>query len=284
MDKKERPVNRIGVMTHTGLLELTAAKKHSKTIISSCYYEGALKITRPVYLEKDSPSIYLIHVGGGYVNGDVYRTNLALEEGAELAVTTQSSTKVYKTPKQPVCQYTNIVLGKGSVLEYLPDPLIAYEGARFIQETDVTISEGSSFFYSDIITPGWAEDGRLFSYDWIRSKLKVYKEKKLVLLDHLLLEPDEGLGGIMQMEGYTHVGTFLILHSKADKRFIDAMYEILAELKGDVQFGLSRLPEDGAILRILARSSGSIEMMIAHVHEYARRELLGKDFFSWRKY
>lgn len=271
-------------MSYTGVLELSAIKKQSKSMIASCYYEGALKLTRPIYLEEDLPSIYLIHVGGGYVDGDTYLTELNVEAEAELAVTTQSATKVYKTLKKPVLQRTNLKLGRGSVLEYLPDPLIAYEGARFIQETNVQIEEEACFFYSDIITPGWAEDGSLFRYDWIRSKLKVYKAEKLVLFDHLLLEPDDHMSGIMQMEGYTHVGTFLILHDQADKGFLDGLYEAMEAFHEVVRFGLSALPEGGVILRVLARNTGIIEKMIAHAHTFARRQLLAKGVVRWRKY
>ncbi|MED1467652.1 urease accessory protein UreD [Bacillus salipaludis] len=271
-------------MSYTGVLELSAIRKHSKSIISTCYYEGALKMTRPIYLEKDFPSIYLIHVGGGYVDSDTYLTEISAEEGAGLSVTTQSATKIYKTPKKPVVQRTSLKLGKGSVLEYLPDPLIAYEGARFIQETTVRIEDEACFFYCDMITPGWAEDGSLFRYDWIRSKLKIYKEEKLIVFDHLLLEPDDNMGGIMQLEGYTHVGTFLILSHKADKKFLDGLHEAMEGFQDGVRFGLSTLPESGVILRILALNTGVIEKMIAQAHAYARHELLGRDIVMWRKY
>lgn len=272
-------------MSYTGVLELSAVRKQTKSIVSSCYYEGALKLTRPIYLEKGLPTIYLIHVGGGYVDGDTYLTNLSVEAEAELAVTTQSATKIYKTPKKPVVQRIDLNLCRGSVLEYLPDPLIAYERARFIQETNVRIEGEACFFYSDIITPGWAEDGSIFRYDWIRSKLKVYKDEKLVLFDHLLLEPDDHMSGIMQMEGYTHVGTFLILHDQADKKFVDGLYETMEGFHGHgrVRFGLSALPEGGVIVRVLARNTGIIEKIIARAHTFARRQLLKKDYVKWRK-
>lgn len=273
-------------MSYTGLLELTAQKRFQRTILSDCYYEGALKITRPVYLDLNSPVVYLIHVGGGYVDGDRYVTNISVEEEAELAVTTQSHTKVYKTPNEPVVQVTNITLGKRSVLEYMPDPLIAYEQARFIQETSVYIDEDACFFYSDIITPGWAKDGSAFRYDWIRSKLKIYKKKKLILFDHLMLEPDAEMHGLLQMDGYTHVGMFLILHHAVDKGFIDRLYEHLQEDDKNSErcFGMSALPENGVILRILARSTGIIEQLIISAHAFARKRLLNKEYVNWRKY
>jgi len=271
-------------MSYTGLLELSAVRKQSRSIISSCYYEGAFKLTRPIYLEEGLPSIYLIHVGGGYVDGDTYLTTISVEAEAELAVTTQSATKVYKTPKKPVVQRTNLNLGRGSVLEYLPDPLIAYESARFIQETNVRMEGDACFIYSDIITPGWAEDGSLFSYDWIRSKLKIYKDETLILFDHLLLEPDNHMSGIMQMEGYTHVGTFLIMNNQADKKFVDGLYKLLEGFHEQVRFGLSSLPEGGVVVRILSRNTGIIEKMLALTHTFARRQLLVKDYVEWRKY
>ncbi|WP_078544772.1 urease accessory protein UreD [Litchfieldia alkalitelluris] len=271
-------------MTYTGVLNLFAAKKNKKTIISTCYYEGALKIARPIYLEEDSPSIYLIHVGGGYVNGDSYFTQIQVDDGAHLLVTTQSSTKVYKTPTEPVRQQTKIKLGSKSVLEYIPDPLIAYEDARFIQETEVELERDSCFFYSDIITPGWAKDGSFFKYDYIRSKLKIYRDRKLVVFDHLLLEPDHQMNGVMQMEGFTHTGTFMIVHEQANKTFLDTLYSHLSESYPDAHLGLSSLPDQGVILRLLANSSGIIEEIVAAAQNYARRVLLNKESILWRKY
>ncbi|WP_456277264.1 urease accessory protein UreD [Bacillus sp. AK128] len=272
-------------MSHTGVLELTARNRRDKTMISDCYYEGAFKITRPVYIEDHSPSIYLIHVGGGYVDGDTYLTNLTLEDGAELSVTTQSSTKVYKTVRKPVLQMMNIKLGKNSVLEFVPDPLIAYENSRFIQETSVYLKESACLIYSEIITPGWAEDGSYFRYDWIRSKLKVYKEEKLVLFDHLLLEPDQDMTGIMQMEGYTHVGTLVIFHPLINKSFLHSLYEFLSvDDQTIARVGLTTVPGNGIVVRILGMNTRVIEGLIGKAHLFARKELLGKELLSLRKY
>jgi urease accessory protein len=271
-------------MTATGVLEVTATKKAKKTTLRSCFYEGALKITRPVYLDPHSPTIYLIHVGGGYVNGDEYLTSIQLEDGAEMSVTTQSSTKVYRTPSAPVLQKTDIRLGKESVLEYIPDPLIAYQDAKFIQQTTVHLEEDSTLIYSDIITPGWAKDGRLFQYDWIRSKLEVYKEERMIVYDHLLLEPDEEFDGLMQMDGFTHIGMFLVIDQRVDKKWINTLYEMLSTEEADVSFGLSKLPDNGCIIRVLGYQSYVIEKLIAKAHDWIRERLLDKEVIRWRKY
>ncbi|WP_241655865.1 urease accessory protein UreD [Halobacillus litoralis] len=207
-----------------------------------------------------------------------------MEEGAELAVTSQASTKVYKSLSKPVEQRTTIHLGAGSVLEYCLDPLILYKGARFIQDTTIKMDRDSSFFYSDIITPGWSEDGSNFRYDWVRNKLKVYQNGKLVLFDHLLLEPDEELEGVLQLEGHTHVGSFVIFHPKASREFAELLYENVNEVYPHVRFGISDMDDGGIVVRILNDRTQTIEKAISHIHTFARKELLGKGKISWRKY
>lgn len=275
---------RIGNMILTGTMSLTAEKRAKKTIISSCYYQGALKVTRPVYLDPDAPSVYMMHVGGGYLDGDIYETEIHVQSEAELSVTTQSHTKVYKTPKEPVQQRTAITLGKNSVLEYLPDPLIAYEEARFSQETKVSMESGSVLIYSDIVTPGWAPDGRFFRYDWIRSKFKVYKNEKLVMFDHLKLEPDEQINGLMQMEGFTHTGMLAVLHEEITADRVDEIYELLTKLETKPKYGISILSEPGFLLRVLASSTQEIEKVIFEVHRFIRQTLLQKEEIRFRKY
>src|SRR4051794_3493521 len=146
----------------TGYLRAVFAKKGERSILQDSYFEGAFKITRPIYLDGTGQAyVYIMNPGGGYLDGDSYRMEFHLESGAEALLTTQSSTKIYKTLKRPVFQETEIYLKKGSFLEFVPDPVIAYEHARFKQLTTVRMESGASLVYGDIFTPGWAPDGSL---------------------------------------------------------------------------------------------------------------------------
>ncbi|MDF2790268.1 MAG: urease accessory protein UreD, partial [Neobacillus sp.] len=149
----------------TGYLQLTGARKGKKTILRESYSEGAFKITKPVYLTTCGEAcFYIMNPGGGYVDGDSYKIDICLEEEAMAIVTTQSSTKIYKTRDRPAIQEMSIDLKKGSVLEFMPDPIIAYQHACYKQRTVVQMENGSSLICSEILTPGWAPDGTLFQY------------------------------------------------------------------------------------------------------------------------
>jgi urease accessory protein len=268
----------------SGYLWMLCAKKEEKTILQDSYFEGAFKVTRPVYLDQTGQAcLYMMNPGGGYVDGDIYKIEIELEPEAAVLLTTQSSTKIYKTMKQPVVQETNIFLKKGSLLEYLPDPVIAYQHARFKQRTTIRMEQGASLVCTDILTPGWAPDGTKFRYDLLQSRMDVYIDDKLVLFDHLKLVPDQDIQGLGSMEGYTHFGSMLVVKDGIDSEFLDRLYGIL-QPSTEVKIGLSILSVCGFVLRVLANRTQDVEELFGRCREVLWGESLGKTAMFLRKY
>ncbi|MEH7546391.1 urease accessory protein UreD [Neobacillus vireti] len=285
MDKKEYVVSRIGLgEMWTGYLSLIASKKGNRTILKDSYSEGAFKITRPVYLTTSGEAyFYIMNPGGGYVDGDTYKINIGVEEAASAVVTTQSSTKIYKTRNRPAFQETNIYLKNGSVLEYLPDPVIAYQNARFKQTMVVKMEVDASFLCSDIFTPGWAPDGTLFQYDFLQSKMEIYMGDRLVLFDHVKLQPDKDIDGIGMMEGYTHFGSLIVIDHRINSAAVEELQERFDEYL-DARIGISMLGVPGFAVRVLANSTQGIEKVQSICHETIRRNILKTDPVFLRKY
>lgn len=268
----------------TGYLRITGARKGKKTILKDSYSEGALKITRPIYLTGGGEAyLYVMNPGGGYVDGDSYQTVIVMEEDAEMIVTTQSSTKIYKTRTRPAIQETDIILKSGSVLEYLPDPVIAYQHACFKQRTVIRMEQNASLVCSDIFTPGWAPDGRLFQYDLLQAKLEIYMEGKLILFDHVKLQPDNDLKGMGMMEGFSHFGTMLVIDQRITPALLEELQERFDTLL-DVRIGISMLAVSGFALRVLASTTQDIERVLQVCHEIIRIKVLEKEPIFLRKY
>ena len=129
----------------TGELRLDVENRRGKTVAKSVYFQGALKVMRPIYHNNSGEvCYYILNPGGGYLDGDRYRMNIKVEEQARLTLTTQSATKVYRTPETHAYQETEIFLKKGSILEYIPDPLIAYQHARYKQKNVIHMEKGAT--------------------------------------------------------------------------------------------------------------------------------------------
>ena len=90
----------------TGQLDLTVFNNGQSSKARNIFFEKALKVLRPIYLEQSPvPTFYIVNVGGGYLDGDRYRVNVNLEDNAQVTLTSQGATKIYKTPNNHVEQY-----------------------------------------------------------------------------------------------------------------------------------------------------------------------------------
>lgn len=270
----------------TGVLELDMENRQGRTVAKNVYFQGAFKVMRPVYHNNGTaPCYYLLNPGGGYLDGDTYRMRASLDEGAQLTLTTQSATKVYKTPNSQVYQETIFHLKKDSYLEYLPDALIAYKDARYYQKTIVHMEKGSTLLYSDILTPGWSPEGKKFSYDMLRLKNEIYLEGELVAYDHIKLHPEtQRMTDVGFMEGYTHLGSFIVVGEKTDEALLDQLHEAIEQEQGDFAFGISKLSVAGFTIRIMANYTQVIERIITACHHIISETWYQKTPSFLRKY
>lgn len=129
------------------------------------------------------------------------------------------------------------------------------------------MEQGATLLYSDIVTPGWSPEGSKFSYDSLQLKSEIYMDNELVVFDHVKLQPEmQNMAGLGFMEGYTHLGSFIVIGEKTDDALLDRLYETIQEETGDFEFGISKLTLPGFTLRIMANKTQVIERIITSCH------------------
>ncbi|MEH7502584.1 urease accessory protein UreD [Neobacillus drentensis] len=270
----------------TGELRLEVEERKGKTVAKKVYFQGALKVMRPVYHDNSGQACYyLLNPGGGYLDGDRYKMKISLEEKAKLTITTQSATKVYKTPKSHVYQETEIHLKEGSFLEYLPDPLIAYQQAKYKQKNIIRMEKNATFLYTDIITPGWSPEGERFSYESIQLLNEIYIDNELAAYDHIKMNPStQNMGGLGFMEGFTHLGSMIVVGKQSDSNFIDRLFHVMNESADSFKSGISLLAVPGFTIRVLANSTQVIERIFTECLHIIRQEWFNTQPSFLRKY
>ncbi|MTT31519.1 urease accessory protein UreD [Terrilactibacillus sp. BCM23-1] len=268
----------------TGELQLNMKNKTNKTIAESVFFQGAFKVMRPLYLDDSGQACYyILNPGGGYVDGDRYLISVHLQEDAELLLTTQSATKVYKTVQSPIYQENRFHLESGSVFEYWPDPLIAYQDARYEQKTTIDMSSSASLFYAETMTPGWSEEAKLFPYTLVHLKSDIYVDGKLVVLDHLRFMPQtQKIKGMGFLEGYTHFGSLMIIDPSIDL-YLEELSQHLLRDYDECQIGFSRLDVSGILIRILATNTKQLEDVFKGCSTFFKRRF-GRVVPELRKY
>lgn len=258
------------------------------TVATTSYFVGASKISPAIFLGREkTPCYFLLHLGGGYVEGEIYKNLIELKKDAKAIITTQAPTKVYKCEKNKEASYqeTIIKMEENSVLEYISDSVILYKNAKYNQETTIHMDESSTLIYTDGITSGWSPDGAKFQYEGARLKNKIYLNNKLLLLDNLELNPkkyDVTEMGIL--EGYINFGTLLVIDKRINENYVEKARELIKNLNLDIKYGVSILENNGLIIRVLGNLTQEIQRAIDEVHYYLREKLFNLKPINIRKY
>lgn len=272
----------------TGQLNLSIFHDGERSVARDIFFEKALKVIRPIYLNgSDIPTFYIVNVGGGYLDGDRYKLNVRVQENAAVTLTSQGATKIYKTLKDHVEQYQNFHIEDNAYLEYVGDPIIAYKDANFYQHNQFHLAQTAAMFYTDILTPGYSPDERHFTYDSLHLLNEIFVDDELVVFDNMLLDPSKNkVDALGYMEGYTHLGSCYFIHPDITKQTIDELYEIMKSFLTDNQcrIGITELATHGLAIRILAQQTDLIEAILKEVQIKVVQQFYNREVNFLRKY
>lgn len=275
-----------------GRLELVLSERGGRTVARSQFHQGALRVLRPHYLDDSGQVCYVVvNPGGAYLGADLFVLNVDVEAGADLLLTTQSATKVYRTPGAFAEQRMDLRLGEGARLELMPDQLIAYREASYRQSTRVTLRPSSTLVMAEVVTPGWSPDGAAFRYEQVRLRNEIRVEdggsSELLALDNLLIRPPSGdVTGLGFMEGYSHLGSLVVVNARVDQALADELHALAAEHDALAGVSLTRpaAGTTGLVLRALSNTTGELNRLLADCTNFLRERWHGQGPLNLRKH
>jgi urease accessory protein len=264
-----------------GLLKLGFAVRGQRTQLISAYASGPQRVQRALHLDPSLPQMaYAIiqSVSGGILQGDRLAVDIEAGPQARVHVTTQSATKLYRMEHNYATQRLNVQAAQGAYVEFLPDYLIPYRGARLYQEIDLCVADDATLLFSDAVAGGRVNSGELFAYDLLFTRLNARNtDGALRLVDTVVLEPgrttpsDPGLLGRHNSFGTLYVFT----HMTGAAELADTLYQSLQGVSG-VDAGASRLPYGaGVVVRILGENMGLVQAALHRTWQVTRQVLLG---------
>lgn len=265
-----------------GVLELELERSGGVTRVGRQFHRAPLYIYRPIYLDPGRPDMAFLFIqqsGDGLVDGDRYRIDIRCAPGTAAHVTTQAATNVYAARESDVIQVVDLRAEEDTVLEYLPDPVLPFRGARLCQRTRVTADPTATVILGDTLLPGRFARGEVHEYDVIRSETEVRRpDGALQLVDLLELSPGRGedVRSPAALGDHNVVSTLHIVTPRiAPAELVAVLRQALAETT-EVMAGASELPNGrGAMVRILGMRSAACIRAMRMVWSAARLALLG---------
>jgi urease accessory protein len=232
-----------------------------RTVLSASVQEPPLRVVRAFALDDGSALAHLHNVSGGLLGGDRLSLAVNVGAGASVQLTTTGGTRIYRPRKNapPTMQTNDIRVGENALLEYVPDAIIPYGGARFAQRTRIDLAAGAGLFWWEMIAPGREASGEVFAYESIEMRTDVTANGRLIAAENIRLDPrGAALRSIARLGEYRYWATFYVCRVGHDATAWLATEEHLREATrdlsrpGEMLWGVSTLLADGLIVRGLA--------------------------------
>lgn len=101
----------------------------------------------------------LLNCAGGLAGGDALDQQVRMEAGARATLCTAAAEKVYRSLGPETSVRTRLALGPGSVLEWIPQETILFDGARLSRGLDVEIAADATLLAAEALVLGRAARG-----------------------------------------------------------------------------------------------------------------------------
>jgi len=272
----------VGKTGKIGFLKLTleSDSQRNKTIITEQLSRVPLYVQKALYYDETIPSmahVFVLSPSGGVLQGDRYRTDIELKNGAISHITTQGATRIYKMNSNYATQMINLNVGKNCYLEFLPEQLIPYKNSRYYQKATFKIDDSATLVYSETIVPGRVAMGELFDYDVCCLKTLCYDDKqKIKFHDNCILEPKKQTMNSLGIFGNKTAHSMMYVVTKQE--CIEELYETINQLFKDndeIIGGASILPNNsGLSVRVLSNSSELNKTTVYNIAQIVRKQII----------
>jgi urease accessory protein len=202
--------------------------------------------------------VFTATYGGGLVDGDRIALGVEVTERAAAFLSTQSSTKVYRSPRG-ASQALSARVAEGALLAVVPDPVACFAGARYAQTADVALAGDASLLFVDALTCGRAARGERWDFARYASRTTITRDGRPLATDATVLAPADGELRA-RMRRFDALATVLVFGPRVGS-LREALLAAGADPSAprpDAIAAASPLGDDGAVLRIAGTSTAAV--------------------------
>jgi urease accessory protein len=240
-----------------------------------------LKVLNPRNAGASSWS-YLATYGGGLVGGDALRISIDVGRAARALISTQASTKVYRSDVQ-ASQDLSARIGDEALLVLLPDPICCFASARYRQRQELTLDPTASLVLVDRLTAGRVKSGERWMFERYESRTRIWRSGRLLVHDALRLSSEDGdlaerMGRFNCLVVIALIGPLV---RAAAARLAAEIGSAPAPRRGSLLMSAAPLESDGVLVRLAAESTEHASSIVRRYLDIVP-SLLGDDPWARR--
>lgn len=253
--------------------ELELKRSGKTSFISHQLMPHPFHITVPFQFEedpKDLVTIYMQSSSGGLYEKDLHDFTVRLQKGSKLHLTTQASTIVHCAKENLGSEaHVNLNLEDGTVLEYLPDPVILMAGSEFYSRSNINLKgDCRAIVTESFLAHDPSETGQMFKS--CNAETLIFCADELILDDKFFIT---GHDYFSRIRGYTCMASIYLYGYGSS--IVEKLKPALGQISGSVT-GFSHFKNRNLfVLKILAQGPISLLRTIESTWAMAREDMTG---------
>jgi urease accessory protein len=263
----------------SGFGALEVVRGPQKSVVSRALAMSPLRLLTPGN-NGHAAWIYTSTYGGGLVDGDDISLHVRVAPKAAAFLSTQASTKVYRSPRGSDVEMRADIEPSG-LLVSAPDPVVCFAASRYRQTQRLDVSEGAGLVLVDWVSSGRRTSGERWEFEEYVSRTIVRHRGRLVLHDATALRASDS-------DLATRIGRFdvLALMVLVGETLQDHAASIVASVsqqpivrRSDLLISAARIGDSGCVVRIAGRSVEQVGRRLRQLLGFVPA-LLGDDPWS----
>lgn len=218
--------------------------------------------------------------GGGLLGGDDIHMRVEVTPGARALLTTQASTKVYRSQRRSR-QSLNATVEAGALLAVAPDPIVCFADADFTQAQRYELHDTATLVMVDWMTSGRHASGERWAFSRYESAFDIRRHAQRIFWDHLVLE--HNVDAVADRMGRFDVLLTAIVTgpivAEAARDLVDGMSRVPITRGLDLVASATMLRDGGALLRMAGTSVEEIGRTLRRSLSFLS-PLLGDDLWN----
>lgn len=249
-----------------------------KSTLISQSFRAPMHLSKP-WLDGETLVVNVVNPTAGLLTGDSVETQVKVESGACLLITTPSASRAYRTLAGTIELTQDFTVAAGGKLEVFPEMFIPQAGTSCRQRTHVDVESDGELLWIDVLAPGRVAMGESFEYQLLDWRMDIVLSGKPIVRERSVLEPGKpNLRALRNVFPNAYYGSIYWIGGKVDPA-LDLLKQITALQSADVWMGVSRLCAGGLAIKLLTANSPAMRRAIHEIrrliHEF--RGALGPD-------
>jgi urease accessory protein len=171
----------------TGRIAFHAALLDGKTRRRRVYEDGSLRLRVPNTTNGTLEAV-IVNTAGGMAGGDRFSVEIVAGEGAHVVAGTAAAEKVYRAIGADTEVTTQLSVGAGAKLAWLPQEMILFDRARLNRRVDIDLAADASLLLCEAVVFGRAAMGETVQQGALIDHWRLRRDGKLVFAENARLD------------------------------------------------------------------------------------------------